>query len=1091
MARLRTEKSKRRTTIRRLVTGSVLVVLLWLLYVLGGRALCYIAIRQIGDLTNTKIRTESVAFRTNGSVFIKKLVISPDEAEQGDESILETENVYARFSLRSLLLLRPRLKTIDVNDFVFNAQYDLDTGRWNLSALNIKPPKSDPGRMPRVRLRAGTLQYAKLSNGRAKVALSVPVNARFGFNKEPEKGYSFEITTAAMASGFGKSRLTGFWKPGNVTIAGGISSTDVPELEMAWIIDVLAAELKYDKNNTFSLKLRIRDLQSKRSPALDRFALVGPAFLEKSSPFAALQKFFNRYQPYGQVDVDLEASGNFDRLNESTLAGNVYCKDVAFCYYKFQYAIEHLAGQIDFTKNSVALNNLSGKHGDIKLFFNGWSSDFGPDWKYQIRITSDRMPLDNDLYNALSEKQQEFWSAFSPSGFAAIDYRLSRMSQTDKKKKLAVELLGADAVYCDFPYPLKNLAGKLSFDRDKVIFSDLVSREDERKITLNGEVTTHSTGKQIYDISVKINNLPLDSSLEAALPLSQKDLYRQFCPAGLADGWVKVSSQDSGPAGFTADLSFKNAFLKSEQFPLPITDISAKAVFTPDLIIVREFSGRYGQGPISLTGEIWPDPERQQSRYRLALNFEQTELNDDLFNLLPERLKGIICELDPKGKVNLSADLNKESLTALPDYRISVECLGNSVNSARFGYRMKDVTGTLTLDANRIKLKDIAATLGDRAATTANTPTIKLNGELTLADDTFTSALLQLSANDILFDEQFGLALPQRAQPLYGKLSPTGRFDLDFENIRVHNADDGQKSIGFDGAVTFKDCGLKISGARTELDAVLKTEGLYKTGNGFGNCQATLDGGTLRIQGKSFTRLRANIHYDPNSRNWSTEDLTADCYGGKVRGRLNFKQLTEQAFEYVLQTGFDNIDLKQFLSDTKLEETAKNGYSSGQMDGSLSINARIGDNSSRIGTCRLAISDMQVGKLSPLARLLQVLRLTEPKHFAFDRMFVDSYIKHNGLFVEKLDLSGQAIAFHGSGWMDLQSHDVDLTLTARGRRLATDDPSVLQSLTEGLGQAVVRMEVTGDFYDPEIATKTLPVIGQTLGIFGAKPAAPD
>jgi hypothetical protein len=157
------------------------------------------------------------------------------------------------------------------------------------------------------------------------------------------------------------------------------------------------------------------------------------------------------------------------------------------------------------------------------------------------------------------------------------------------------------------------------------------------------------------------------------------------------------------------------------------------------------------------------------------------------------------------------------------------------------------------------------------------------------------------------------------------------------------------------------------------------------------------------------------------------------------------------------------------------------------MDGLLSINARIGDNSSRVGVCRLTMRDMQVGRLSPLGKLLQVLKLDEPKDFAFDQMFVDSYIRRNDLLVRKLDLSGQTVAFYGSGLMDLKTRNVDLDLTARGRRLATDEPSIFQSLTEGLGRAVIKMEVTGDFYDPDVKTEALPVIRETLKILGTKP----
>jgi hypothetical protein len=119
---------------------------------------------------------------------------------------------------------------------------------------------------------------------------------------------------------------------------------------------------------------------------------------------------------------------------------------------------------------------------------------------------------------------------------------------------------------------------------------------------------------------------------------------------------------------------------------------------------------------------------------------------------------------------------------------------------------------------------------------------------------------------------------------------------------------------------------------------------------------------------------------------------------------------------------------------------------------------------------------------------LDVLKLTEPKDFVFEQMLVDSYIKHNRLFFEQVDLSGRTVAFNGSGWMDLRDQSLDLTLTARGRRGAGAEPSVLQSLTEGLGSAVVRMEVTGNVHDPIVTTKTLPVIEDTLEILGTRPA---
>jgi hypothetical protein len=1087
MARHKSRKSRQKKFLHWLLAGLLLTPLLWFVYIEAGRAISYLTMRQIARLTNTNILTGSIEFQTDGSASIEKLVMSP-KGRKGRDTILKAETVHAKFSPVSLLLLRPKLEVMDVENFVFNARYDLDTGWSNLAGAKIPSPKGHLDQMPRIELKNGTLQYSKISNGQSQVAVSVPINASFGLVKDSNEGYKFEIATAAMSSGLSKNRLAGSWRPGIVTVAGGISSIDVPELEMAWFVDVLAAEFKYDQDNNFTLKLSMPDLQSRRNAALERLASVGPAFLGKTGLFTALQGFLDQYQPQGLVDIGLEVSGNMSRLSQCEMAGKVQCKDVTFGYVKFPYTIEHLTGQIDFTKNSVKLNNLCGRHGNTNFFFNGWAKDFGADRKYQIRITSDNMPLDDDLYEALNAKQKRFWAAFSPAGHAGVDLRLSQQSKTNEEIRLDLELDDVEAVYRHFPYRLTNLTGKLSFNRNNVVFSNIISRIDERKVIVNGVIENGDIDKpMIYDFMIKVNNIPLDAKLQAALTDKQKDLYKELAPVGLADGWIKLSRQDSSPAGFTADLSFKDTSLKLDQFPLPVSDITAKAIFTPRWIIIKEFSGKYCNDPVSLSGQIHLNQEYQQSSYQLMLTLENTLLSDDLSGLMSGSVRKIVSELNPEGGVNLTVNLDKQSLAKPPDYSVTLECLGNSVTIPKLPYPLRNITGALTIKDNRIKLKDITATTDGNDPTMPEPPMINLNGEIILADDTYDSAILKLSAKNLAFDDQFALALPKEARPLYGKLSPGGRFDLDFDNIRFYHTDDGNKSIDFKGTVNLKNSSIEMSGATIELNAPLKTKGTYKTGEGLCSCRSELHGANLRILGKSLTNLEADIFYDPDSNDWSAQDFVADFYGGKFKGKFEFKQPAGQSEQYVLQSGFENVDLKQFLADTASGQAPEKGHTSGKMTGSLSLNSGLGDNSSRIGSCRLSISNMQVGKLSPLAKVLQVLQLSGPEDYAFDRMYVDSYIQRNNLFVRKLDLSGDSIAFYGSGSMDMPSRNVSMSLTSRGKRVATADPSLLQSLTEGLGQAVVRMDVTGDLYDLKVKTKTLPVLEQTLRIFGSKP----
>ncbi|RKY20522.1 MAG: hypothetical protein DRP62_08525, partial [Planctomycetota bacterium] len=535
---------------------------------------------------------------------------------------------------------------------------------------------------------------------------------------------------------------------------------------------------------------------------------------------------------------------------------------------------------------------------------------------------------------------------------------------------------------------------------------------------------------------------------------------------------------------FIADVNFKKTSLRIGRTPLIISDISGNAIFTPGLIRIKELKGRYGEGQVCLTGQIQPD---EQFHYQLSLQAEQVELNDDFFALLPAPLKKVASVLKPTGRINYRADLKNAGSNEYPDYSIAIDCLGGSVNFEPFPYPLKDISGNLVITQDCIRLENITATTADNVQIIPEASTIKINGRIDLTDDAFGTGCFGLCANDIFLDERLGGALPEAVQPLYRQLSPTGRFDLDLKNVKFFKANNGERYVDFDGAVKLKDTNFKTSPAVTGLNALLKVKALYKTGDWFRNAKVTLIADSLRIKDKSLTSLKTELNYNAALQSWTTERLVADCYNGGLAGKFELRQQPEMPSEYLLQVGFENIDLKQFLSDkTQAPSPKPQDSSSGRMCGSLSVISRVGDSSTRFGRCRLKITDMQVGRLSPLAKLLQVLKLTRPTDFAFEQMLVDSYVKGDSVSFEQLDLSGESLAFNGSGSLNLRNQNVDLTLTARGQRIATAEPSILQSLTEGLGHAVVRLDVAGSLYDPQVTTKALPVISETLQILGTK-----
>jgi len=1119
---LNRNRSGRRIVLRRLVDFLIFAAVVLLAFTLAGRFLRQVAVEQVSEFTSAKIKAESIDFNFDGSVSIEKLVIKPEQIREYDDAILKAEKVYARFDLGSLLLVRPRLREISVNDFIFNARYDLDTGRWNIDELKFNIPESWNGLMPGVRLRRGVLRYSEVSKEQHKVVTEIPVDARFAPSKETPAAYNFTITTAETARA-GKSTLEGRWQPGNVTVTGGISTTELPTIERAWDIKILAAELTYDANGVYSLKMRVKDCFGTSSVDSNAVVFDEISFIERRGAFGFLQGFFRRFRPVGQIDFDIDASGNFEHVGDSEFNTKVYCKNVSIRDVNFPYLVEHITGEVDLTRDTASFSNLSGEHKDVELTFDGWSKGFGADWQYEIRIRSDNMVLDSDLYDALNTQQKKSWSAFSPTGTAAVDYTFKQQSPIHINKILNLGLIDVEATYEKFPYPLKNLAGDLSFDDHDIAISDLVSRYNGRTISFDGKVIGRDTDQPIFDLLISAKDIPLDSELAEALPAKQRNFYGQYDMAGFADANVKIFTPEpnAGPTSFAADVFFKEGSLQLQKLPHLISDISAKAVVGPNSIDLEDFTGRYDEGTISLTGRIWPTDQVQQPRYCLTVRADQMELNEDLFELMTTSLKEYVSRLQPEGRINFIADLNKAGPNDCPEHKLTVDCLGNSASfsfakessdagPASAPLPLKDITGKLVITADAIKLENITATAANDVPPAAIPPTIRLNGQITLADNAFSGGRIAFSANDISFDQQLSPALPEGLRDIYLKLAAKGRFDLNFEDVKISKAEDGRKEFDFDGAVKLKTCDLDIWPKLTDMNAVLDMNGLYETGSGFSKSCVRAQADTLKVSGKSVTSLKADMNYDRDRKSWLIDNLTADCYGGKLTGKLEYKQPARGPSQYLLQVGFVDIDLKKFLSepnrtqvrswtlpqqsDESPEAESKlrtNGDTSGKMSGSLSLTAGAAGGSWRLGRCRLIISDMHVGKPSPLAKLLYVLQLTKSEDFIFEQMFVDSYIKENHLVFEKFDLSGKSLAFSGSGTMDLKTKQVNLVLTVRGERLADAEPSVLQSLAENIGSGVVRMDVTGNAYDPDVKIKTLPVINDSLQIFGKKTGTSD
>jgi hypothetical protein len=955
-----------------------------------------IALREISALTNTEIGAGSVDFRFDGSVTIRELVVRPHSPADYDNSILKAETVRVHFGIGSLMRFHPRLKEIFVDDFVLRAQYDTERGKWNLSELKIELPQAGKGRLPLIWLENGQIEYSKVMAGRVRVVQSYPVSA--GFRPAPKivGGYSFDISGASKQKLQG-SALFGYWQPGRIVAGGRITSKDVPGFERPWTVRMLDAELTYEPNRSYQLMAKAKGFTCPPSEFRNVFAFDTATVAQTAPYINAMQGFFNRYGPSGTIDINLQASGSLERISESRITGQVNCTDVALRDRGFPYTVEHITGQVDLSEKSARLKDLTGRHGETELAVSGWAESSGPYWRYSMQVSSNNMVLDQDLYNALNPSEQKLWSAFSPTGLAAINYSRSQTTPLDNRSSLAVRLLNVDARYAGFAYPLKNISGMLYFPPNSIIFSEVVSQWEGRKITINGRAELGQGEKPKYDFLIKAQDVPIDKTLEDALPAAQKEIYNQFETSGLFDTTIKVFNPEGKESAetFTAEVFPKNGTLKAKALPIELSDVTGKIVFEPNMVDIKNLMGRYGTGVVAFWGQVWPGSEQEGVGYCLSMRAKEVQMSDKLVGTLPGSLGKIVGQLRPGGVVSLTADVSRNAQGRCGADRLIIECMGSTLDCNLLPYPLQDITGKIAITGSQIDFNDLTAKAMHRVRGETLQSVLKITGKVVLGE---------------------GSATAKGAEIQEGEVNFTG------ENVR--------------------------------------------------------------FKGKTLSMLDTILRYDTESGQWLSKYFVADFYDGKMTGKLQLSKSNVAGLDYLLEASVTGADLKQFLMDTDKEVRPDEHYSTGSISGSLSIVGSLMENSIRLGRCRLKITDMQVGKLSPLAKLVQVLNLTEPSDYAFDEMTVDAYIQDDKMFFRRIDLSGKSLAFYGSGRLDLKTDNINLTLTARGKRLATASPSFWQSLTEGLGRAVVRVEVKGKADEPQVTTKPLPVIKETLEILG-------
>ncbi len=1043
----------RRSFLRRMLWFVLSLFGVWvLLGIIGDRVLLPIAQRQLAELTGGRVRIDSMEFTAYGMVRMNNLVIEPLEGRHYDNALLEAERVEGWFSIASLFRFRPYLRSLHLRQFVINVEYDMERDQWNLHTLNLSRPDLT-GPVPFLFADQGTLRLRRIHEGRIEPIVVLGVSGSFSPISGQTDCFSFFLGVDDRL-GFGGSELHGtvrIGQPGELSCFGRIRMGDSPVFGNSWDIRNLDSNIGVSHGKIEIRKLSCLVGQSGEltiQGTMTEFPLqphlavrirlndwtIDPLFRPDTLVYSEavrqwlggpLREFLEQYQPRGRGDVDIDCKGPLLEPRKIELSGVVRCRQIAVEYEKFPYRLEQMEGALEVTQDSAVFESLKAAHGPVRLVLSGRVQR--RENRRSLRVTSDNMLLDQDLYKALSDKQKALWFTFSPHGPARIDYRYQAEGNRSPDTRLEVGLNGTRAVYQHFPYPLKELIGRVSIEKDQFILDEVISKYDGRTIVLRGRITGIDSDHPRYQITVDANDIPIDATLKSAMTEKQREFFDNFQMDARADVRVNIFPNEVGRrlVEYIASARIRGATMVFDKFPLPLTQVSAEADLTPDVVVLHKMTGRNGDGRVEISGKVWPPNEtRAQPGYCLKIRADDLSLDDRWLKALPPQAASTMERIHPAGKVHVTASISSDpGLPGCSPNRVEVECLGNDIQGTAFPLPIRNLTGHITIDSNRVEIRD-------------------------------------LKADRIVIDPQTLNDSKSPIHRMFHALAATGQIDLKVPQAVYVRSPNGPGTLDYTATMEFHDCEMGKTLSVKGLSGSIQSTGTFSTDQGLSRCEGSIRTNDFQVAGRDLSQLTAGFSYDPARGAFVSQDFRTDCHDGRILGNLEIVSRGDQALGYRLELMFDSVIAAEIFAHHLVGGQPANASRGGRASGVFTLAGKLDRPESSTGRLNMEIGQLQMAQQTVAGQVLSAVKRKDAIDELFDRIHVNAWIRNRKMVFDEVYMSGARSLLKGAGSLDLQTKQIaiDFTVTsARGGK----DPSFLESLALALSSAIVKVEVRG------------------------------
>ena len=801
-----------------------------------------------------------------------------------------------------------------------------------------------------------------------------------------------------------------------------------------------------------------------------------------------------------KVDPRLELAGRCDlsfAANKSAdvpwdFAVQTKLNDVQLSHPELPAPITHVAGVATIRPDGIEVQTASGRFHHAAWSASGRIKGFGWPASAEFDVSARGLLLETGLSTCLPEKMRNNWDKFQPHGHVDFDARLTHDGDKWKLPAATVQCNGVDIRFDKFPYPVKELVGRIEVADGIALCKRIDGMVSGQKLRCGFQVpiVPNMPPERLVVLSmdqpVSIDETLLSSLTPRLQPMGKLETFVRSLNARGQVHLVKGTfwTDENGERSHVIDLNVSQGQLRYDKFAYPLHNVQGRIRVENELVKIDGFRGaNTNGGAIDCQGKFRGGSVQHQRPSELQLTFlaSQVPLDQSLRSSLPKAAQYTWDSLVPIGildalQVDVTQSGNSELDIQLVAQEFDAKHYDLSIRPRELPYRLDIAQALVRYDGSGATIHSLKAVHDATQLSVDGMCAPAASGQWRLA-------LNVHGGSRISPDAQLIQALPATLQ------SSMRRLQL-------------RKPVSVRGQTAMLIPDSKVSTPRFDWDVVLQLEG-NRIGDvgpvhslrgeisskGYSDAERIVADGTVRLDSAhvydiQVTSIRGPYRVRDNLLRLGqpvVQTVSAPESGSrsqKLRGKI-FGGNIELAGDVLLSTAnFDvDVSLDRGTVPSLLAELGKGDYSvTGVFKAGLELEGILGTTDLLKGNGTAQVTGANLYQLPQIIKLLNLLRITPTEDVAFTDADVKFGINEDQINFDDLKLWGDLVSLHGEGTMDRRQ---ELQLRFNTRVSPKNYFTKLMPL-RNQKYTLWDVDVYGPLDSPEFELRPLEGVGKTL-----------